>query len=413
MPIKKQISINSAGAFALMFFQWLISVLLVRMGGFADAGVFSLAMSVSNVFGAVAGFGLRTYQISDAGNEFTQNQYLYGRITTILLSFAVSILYLICDNVYSPQGKWAIFFYVCFVNCYNLADIMYGTMQLNGKLELAGYSCILKSAICLAASITTYYFSHDLVASIAVMVAGTALVTVFYDIRNYRAVGVGPGGRGDLSAVKKLLLRCVPLMVSALLPLVTVAIPRRALAGQMGEEYLGYYASLFAPTAVITTMAPAALTGFIPRFAGIWQKNDKKAFLRQTGMCALGIVGFTGLVAVAALTVGKPAVRLIFGEEIMPYYDLLYVAIAVSGMNALNMLGDNLLVCMRRTKTVPLIAAIDLITVTALSGHFIRTFGIYGTAWVMLAGYAVHVLLLTATICLAYRKHFTKAPGGH
>ena len=40
MSEQKKITINAIGSIVSMLGQWLISVLLVRMGGYADAGVF-------------------------------------------------------------------------------------------------------------------------------------------------------------------------------------------------------------------------------------------------------------------------------------------------------------------------------------------------------------------------------------
>lgn len=408
MGFSKQVTVNSLGTAVVLLSQWLISVLLVRMGGFADAGVFSLVMSVANAFGAVSSFGLRSYQISDAGNEFSQKQYLYARVTTIALSFAACAIYLICDDAYSPMSKWAIILYACYTNCNYLGDIMLGTMQLRGRLELAGYSCAIRGASCFAAFIATYLICHNLLLSIAAMAVANLLVTVFYDVRNYRAVCTEPRGydKTALRVVKRLLLVCFPLMMSGLLPLVTVAIPRRSIAGSMGEEYLGYYASVFTPTVLITTLLPSAVLGFVPKIAGAWQEKDKKGFQKKVGICVSGVFGFTLLALIAALVLGRPVMRFVFGEEIMPYFGLLYVAIIVSGLNALGGLGDAVLVCMRKTKSVTFLVAMELVIVGALADRFISDFGIYGAAYVMLAGYSAHVLVQTAFIIIQSGRYF-------
>lgn len=408
MGFSRQVTINSIGTVTVLFAQWLISVLLVRMGGFSDAGVFSLAMSVANVFGAVSSFGLRSYQVSDAGNEFSQKQYLYARVATIAMSFAACAVYLICDNAYTPLSKWAVFLYVCYVNCNYLGDIMQGSMQLRGRLELAGYSCMIKSTGCFAAFIATYLISHNLLLSIAAMAAANLLVTAFYDVRNYRAVLAEPIGydKTDLRVVKRLLLVCLPLMVSGLLPLVTVAIPRRAIASNMGEEYLGYYASLFTPTVLITTLLPSVVLGFVPKIAGAWREKNKKGFQKQVGICVSGVLGFTLLALIAALVLGRPVMRFVFGEEIMPYFGLLYVAIIVSGLSALVGLGDAVLVCMRKTRSVTFLVATELVIVGALADRFISNFGIFGAAYVMLIGYCAHVLMQAVVILIQIGRYF-------
>ena len=74
MNLKQKMFLNTVGTVVLLFAQWLISVLIVRMGGYDDAGTFSLAMSVSNIFAFLANYGIRNYQVADSRNRFTQQQ---------------------------------------------------------------------------------------------------------------------------------------------------------------------------------------------------------------------------------------------------------------------------------------------------------------------------------------------------
>ena len=83
MNIKEQGALYSVSTVVLMFAQWLISVLLVRLGSFEDAGLFSLAMSIANVFGAVATYGIRKVQVSDIDQQYTQKRYLAAREETM------------------------------------------------------------------------------------------------------------------------------------------------------------------------------------------------------------------------------------------------------------------------------------------------------------------------------------------
>ena len=64
---------------------WIINVALVRLGGFEDAGLFSLAMSCCSVFGMLANYGLRSFQVSDITTQYSDNAYLCTRLLTSFL----------------------------------------------------------------------------------------------------------------------------------------------------------------------------------------------------------------------------------------------------------------------------------------------------------------------------------------
>lgn len=410
MDIKRQITINSAGSFVLMFAQWLISVLLVRMGGFADAGVFSLAMTIANVFGAIANCGVRSYQVSDAGNQFAQKQYLWTRICTVAISFLICCLYFLADRSYSQYNRWAILLYLIYINANMISDVMYGSLQLNGRLELNGYSSIIKGGCCLAAFLLSYAIWRSLLLSLLLMAATDIGVIVAYDIQNYMQLErrqETADVQFDFTVIGRMIRICFPLMLNSLLAYVITAAPRRTIQSSLGEEFLGYYSSLFTPTVVITTLMPTIVLGVMPSIALHWQHGEKKLFIRQVIVCFAIITGFTLLAMLGALAAGRPVMKLLFGSEIMPYFGLLYVAIIVSGLNALRSCCDSVMICMRKTKAVIAAAVVELLVVLAIADVFVLRWGIEGAAVVMLIGYSVHFLIQSGIIIRGCKMYFT------
>ena len=72
--VKNNILWSSAGSFIYMLTQWLLSVFIVRISGFDDAGTYSLAMSIANVFYGIAIYGMRNYQVSDISGKYENRQ---------------------------------------------------------------------------------------------------------------------------------------------------------------------------------------------------------------------------------------------------------------------------------------------------------------------------------------------------
>ena len=415
MSFYKQVSINSIGMVAFLLAQWLISVLLVRMGGFADVGVFSLAMSVANIFSTIANFGIRNYQISDAGNRFTQKQYLLAKFTATAISFAAFGIYLLIDTSYSAQNRWAILLYLLYQNLSTISEVMLGSLQLRNKLYLSGCTALIKAVLCFFAFISSYALWKNLLLSLGLMSAASILAVVTFDMKWYANEHMLEKSAisDDLSNVCRVIRSCFPLMVSSMLPYISTAVPRRAILVRFGETYLGYYSSLFTPTVIITTVVPAVLLGIVPKMAEAWTRGEKRKFGRQLMACAGGIVFFTATAFLCAVIAGKPVIKVVFGEEILQYYNLLYIAIAVSGLAALKSVGDSALLCMRRTGMVTFCSATETAVIIALADGFVSSMGINGAAYVMLVGYGVHLLLQTAVIISKTRRHVIYGKGKH
>ena len=90
---------NTTGNIFYLGCQWLLSVIVLRISGsYADAGVLSLAMSVTGIFVILSGFNVRNYQVSDLENRYTQADYLAHRCITCIVGFVLCMVFALCNN---------------------------------------------------------------------------------------------------------------------------------------------------------------------------------------------------------------------------------------------------------------------------------------------------------------------------
>jgi len=398
---RSQTVIHSIGAFVLMFGQWLISVLLVRLGGYEDAGLFSLAMSISNVFAYFANYGIRTYQISDVKGEFTQNQYQITSWVTIAASYVLCFGYFLLAGSYSILEKAAILLYLSYSNVNSFSDILFGRLQLDGHLEINGFSNILRGSLCFAVFLGAFLLTRRMLPSLAVMVCATALVVVLFDCRFYRRLcgKVFQRRAEPVAAIAVLLRRSLPLMAANVIPLIATAVPRRTIQQMLGTTMLGYFSSLFTPTVAITTLVPMLLQSALPEFSALWKQGERVKLLRLTA-CYYGVVALLVAAALGASAVmGRWALSIVFGSEILEYFPLFYWAILATGCNAVTMVSNNLLISMRKNRAVTISVVAAAGVSAAVSAPLVMRFGITGGALALIAAYLVQafvqILLIT------------------
>ena len=89
LSLKKNMLYNTIGTSIYLGLQWLITILVVRASGYEDAGILSLAMSISNTIYAISSFGMRGYQSSDIKEEFDNYTYVLSRIITCLIGIII------------------------------------------------------------------------------------------------------------------------------------------------------------------------------------------------------------------------------------------------------------------------------------------------------------------------------------
>ena len=85
--MKKDIAWNTFGNILCGFCTWVITILVVRMGSFTDAGYLSLAMTTSSTYNAIALFAMRNYQITDSGHLYSDGEYVSSRIISCLAAY--------------------------------------------------------------------------------------------------------------------------------------------------------------------------------------------------------------------------------------------------------------------------------------------------------------------------------------
>ena len=73
---------NAVGNITYMMCQWLITVLVPILGGFGDAGILSVAMSVRATCQTIGMFGIRNFQVSDVEEKYSNSCYVGLRALT-------------------------------------------------------------------------------------------------------------------------------------------------------------------------------------------------------------------------------------------------------------------------------------------------------------------------------------------
>lgn len=399
MDFRKQAAINSVGSVVLMFGQWLISVLLVRMSGYEEAGVFSLAMTVSNMFTFFANYGLRNYQVADVKGSYTQNQYLLARFCTSAVALVACAVYLMLVTNYTTVERWAVLCYLLYSLCSIISDILFGALQLQGRLEINGYSNMIRGVLCFAAFIASYAVCHQMVFSLLAMVAVDVIWSGVYDWRYFlQKEKIKRPDNKDLLQCRHLLRACFTLMISSLLPVITTALPRLFIKSLAGTEQLGYFSTIFTPTVLMTTLVPSIIIAMVPQMAKSWNEGRRGDYLKFAGQNYLISVTFVALAEIAALLVGRPVMQLVFGAEILEHYSLLYWAILATGLNLMVSCGNSALISIHSNTEVAIAAAIALGITAGFSGPLVQTFGITGAAYVLAAAYFLQALFQTAVI---------------
>ena len=396
----------NVGNFIYLGVQWLISIVLVRMGGFEDAGYFSLAMTYGNIFCMLANYGLRSFQVSDIKNEFKDSTYIISRVLTIAISAILCLGFTSLFMGYSLNLNLLILCYIFYKLSESYADVITGIWQKAGNMLFIGISYTLKGISSLCSFLVAYHFTKNLLLSTFLMAVTHFVVLTAFDFsvtkkytnhfKSYHCFD-----KNELTGLLKLGFMTMSFNVFTAL---FNSIPRLVVEKRLSAEMLGIFSSLYNPTVIISTFAVGVLLPFAPKMAMYYQQGNKKPLAKMLFLCN-GIIALMGIFgAGSTYLIGKPVFSLVYGKEILEYLNLFYILIAASVLLGMSYSYSYLLIAIRKFKPLLLFSALSCISVLGLSLYLIPEQNISGGAYASLGAIALQFITETVYICILVNK---------
>ena len=240
LNLKQNILWNSVGNFMFFFFQWLLTYITTKILGFYNAGIFSLAISISNVTNALATYGIRNFQVSDLDNKYNNKTYITARLFTCCLSIFFCFIYLLVVG-YDLFTFLCILVYNIFKMSESYTDVFHGIFQKHQRMDINGKSFIFKSILTFVSFVICALLTHNLLISIIVMTIFSYLLLLFYDYKMSFAFVNYIKENTNFNTIKLLLIETFPLAIYYTLSNLLPTIPKVALEKICGNELLGYY----------------------------------------------------------------------------------------------------------------------------------------------------------------------------
>lgn len=373
--IRKNMLWNILGSVSFIGAQWLMTILIVHLVGYSEAGYLSLGLSLTNIFTNIAYFCIRNFQVSDTG-KYSQSIYVTHRLAASVMAFLLYALFVIVNGYPAYVFAFLLLFMLYRLN-EAVVDVFHGIDQRAWRLDIAGRSFLARGALTLAAFLIVEAVTKNLVLTTLAMLAAAYGVVFLYDIPRAKK-NEEFHIRWEKTALASLTRECFPLFLYAICLNAVVPIPRYFLEKLEGSEVLGYYASVAIPASLIQLLASYIYTSFTKLFSDYVAENRRKEFLLLFWKLLATIIGTVMLALAGSALLGEWALVLLFTESIREYAYLLVPTIFCCGLIALIWFVGTILTILRDMKGLLLGAAAGVLTAAAASYPCIVTWGVEG-----------------------------------
>ena len=405
LSVQQNTLLNSFGSLFYLGCQWLLTVLVVRLGSVEDGGNLSLAMSLTNMFFTIATFGIRDFQVSDYQNKYSPSQYVTTRLLTCTVSSLICCGIVLLNRHYTGHQIACILFYMLFRISEALVDVFQAMEQ---KAERMDYNCVsflLRGIFLLGGFSLILHFSGSLVMAIVGIAVTSFCVVLGFDWPTCRKLSDFKL-EFSFSATRHLLLECAPLMCNSFLTSAIVSIPRSTLETLWGSYWMGIYGSVATPATIVQSAAMWLYTPAILVFTRHYVERDKKNFYALYRKIWLILGGVFIAVFVGAALLGRWGLGLLFNDEVVAHADLLIPVLGTTLLIAVSYFLGAILTITRQLKVILAANAVAAALAVVLSRPIIQSCQMNGVNYVIYIAMGANVLLLLIALTRNLHHYF-------
>lgn len=390
---KKDYIWNSIGSFLQSAISPILLIVITRLNGVGDSGLFSFAMSLSVVFWAISLWGGRTYQVSDVKKEFSSGDYIVVRFISSLIVAVFSISFCILSG-YDLIKTELIMVLVSFKILESIADSMYGVLQIHNKLYIVGISLTIKSVFgFIIFAIVDILTKNIVYGALSIFIVNIAVV-IFYDIPWMKHVeSVGLTKKNIMQAVK-IMKKTAEVFVVVFLTMFSLNIPRYFL-DKYHYDQIGYFGIMAMPITLLTLFISFVLQPNVVNLSELLKKKKIKEFTKIVSK--IDFITFTLgiLFVISSYLIGVWILNIVFGIDINNFRIDLTIMVIGAVANAFVSIYVNLLIILRRFKGQFYTLLVTNILAAVLSVYLIDRLAMLGSVLVfMIISFLQAIILL-------------------
>jgi transcriptional activator amrA len=390
---KKDYIWNSIGSFLQSAISPILLIVITRLNGVGDSGLFSFAMSLSVVFWAISLWGGRTYQVSDVKKEFSSGDYIVVRFISSLIVAVFSISFCVLSG-YDLIKTELIMVLVSFKILESIADSMYGVLQIHNRLYIVGISLTMKSVFgFMLFTLVDILTKNIIYGALSIFLVNIAVV-IFYDIPWMKYVESVGLTKKNIMQAGKIMKKTAEVFVVVFLTMFSLNIPRYFL-DKYHYDQIGYFGIMAMPITLLTLFISFVLQPNVVNLSELLKKKKIKEFTKIVSK--IDFITFTLgiLFIVSSYLIGIWVLNTVFGIDINNFRIDLTIMVIGAVANAFVSIYVNLLIILRRFKGQFYTLLVTNILAVVLSVYLIDRLAMLGSVLVfMIISFLQAIILL-------------------
>lgn len=375
---RKNVIWNIIGATANAFNSLFFAIIVTRINGVNDAGIFTYSFATACLLYMIGVYAGRTFQVTDVSKKNSDTDYIYNRIITCIIMLLVSIGFVIIKgyDIY----KCIIFVLLCLFKCIEaFSEVLYGVIQKNGYLYKVGISMFAKAIIALILFAIIDLITKNLIIScISILLVNVSFI-LLYDYKNIKQVNLVKTKFSN-NANFRLFKIGFFTFVLTFLGTYLINAPRYAIDDILTNDLQTIFGIIIMPATFMGLLGQYIIQPCLTKISEDIESKKYKSLKSIIKKLVIMIIILGILVTLVASFLEVPVLELVYGIELNNYFESMMVIIVGSILYSLSTILSAILIAMRKTSYQAIIYTITSVIATIMSYKLVEKMQIKGAS---------------------------------
>lgn len=370
---------NSVGSAIYAISSFLLLIIVVRVCGVDEGGIFSIGYAIAQLMLTIGVFEATTYFATDAEDRFTYAQYLGFKLVTCGLMIVASVVYITSFGY--DAHKTLVAYALCAYRLFEaLSQYWFAAFQKENRLDIGGFSTTWRSVISIVVFASALVLTKDIVLSMLLSSASEAVWICCYDIPRLRRIRRVGKPDFSLKPLASLFAACFPLFISSFLAIYLGNVCKYAIDAVGTAEMQTIFNVLFMPSFVINLFVNFFIRPSLTHMAELWLKREVRAFMKTIVKLLGAVVGVTLFVVVGCTIVGIPILEAFYGIDLEGCLPALLILLFGGGFLSASVVFFNAMVIIRAQNGVLVGYVLGIVIAQLIATPFVVAAGVMGAS---------------------------------
>lgn len=339
---------NTLGNLFVSFLSMIFMIIVIRINNVNYGGIFNYGFTIAFIFYAIAQYGGRTLHVSDNNKVLNENDFIYSRIFTVVVSFIIFIVYiLICSYTFE---KFTIMTLLCIYKLIEaISDVIHGCYQKNNKLYIAGKSMFFRSlSACILFCISEILFK-SVILSCGFLILNNILFLILdvYILKNKTNINLN--NKFEFEKIKYYLKIAFFTFSFTFLLLFSFNIPRYFIDFLLTDKLQAIYGIIIMPASLISLMGHLIIQPYVLKITNLYNENK----IKEINKILLRTMGFSALICIVlilgTIAFGIPVLEIVYSVKLDNQLINIIFIIIGSLLYLISIYLSTVLIIMRKT----------------------------------------------------------------